>query len=214
MKKISVLFLLFVFSAGSVYAQTGDEWFKQKKTQIKYLTQQLAALQVYEGYLSKGYKIASGGLHTISNIKNGEFSLHKAFCSSLSHINPSVQHNSRIADIIALQLDIIGHCKKGYKNWSHSKQLKSHDIQYIHSVFTTLLQGCTNDVDDLITLTTNGQVQLSDDERLQRIDAICKDMRDKYAFTQSFSNETNGLIRNRQKEQNEVTALTFIYNLK
>ena len=209
-----MLFILFVFSAGSIYAQTGDEWFKQKKTQIKYLTQQLAALQVYEGYLSKGYKIASGGLHTISNIKNGEFSLHEAFFSSLSHINPSVQHYSRIAYIIALQLNIFGHCKKGYKNWCQSKQLSSHDIQYIHSVFTTLLQGCTNDVDDLITLTTNGQVQLSDDERLQRIDAICKDMRDKYAFTQSFSNETNGLIRNRQKEQNEVTALTSIYNLK
>ena len=214
MKKISVLFLLFVFSGGSIYAQTGDEWFKQKKTQIKYLTQQLAALQVYEGYLSKGYKIASGGLHTISNIKNGEFSLHETFFSSLSLVNPAIRHDSRITDIIALHLSINKLFKQCYKSASQSKQLSSYDIQYIHSVFTTLLQGCTNDVDDLITLTTNGQVQLSDDERLQRIDAICKDMRDKYAFTQSFSNETNGLIRNRQKERNEVTALTSFYNLK
>ena len=213
MKKIGVLFIVFSL-AGSIYGQTGDEWFKQKKTQIKYLTQQLAALQVYEGYLSKGYKIANGGLHAIGDIKNGEFHLHEAFFSSLSLVNPAIRHYSRIVDIIALQRDINKLYKQCYKSASESKQLSGSDLQYIHSVFTDLLQGCTNDVDDLIALTTNGQVQLSDDERLQRIKAIYKDMQDNYAFTQSFCNETKGLIRNSQKEQNEATSLISLYNLK
>ncbi|MCH5688762.1 conjugal transfer protein TraI [Niabella sp. W65] len=53
MKKI-LLFLLLVVSAGSnLQAQTFAEWFQQKKTQKKYLLQQIAALQVYIGYAKK-----------------------------------------------------------------------------------------------------------------------------------------------------------------
>ena len=52
-------------------AQGLSEWFNQKATQKKYLLQQIAALQVYIGYLQKGYSIAKTGLTTIGNIKNG-----------------------------------------------------------------------------------------------------------------------------------------------
>lgn len=149
MKKISVFLILFSLSA-TLYAQTWNEWFQQKKTQIKYLTQQMAALQVYKGYLSKGYQIAKGGLHTIGDIKNGEFNLHQAFFSSLSHLNPSVQRYSRIGDIIALQLNINKQYKRFYENWSSSKQLTGHKIEYIHSVFTSLFDNCANDISDLI----------------------------------------------------------------
>ena len=212
--KIMSVFLFCCFLAGSTYAQTWDEWFKQKKTQIKYLTQQVAALQVYEGYLSKGYEIAKGGLHTIGNIKNGEFDLYKAFFSSLSYVNPSIQHYSRIADIVALQLSINKQYKRCFENWNGSKQLSSNEIHYINTVFTGLLNNCANDIGDLISLLTVKQFQLGDDQRIQRIDAIYNDMKDKNAFAQSFSNEVNVLITNRQKEQAEVASLQSLFNLK
>src|SRR4051794_17419012 len=112
MKKIVLSFIVLYGSYVSLYAQTYDEWFRQKKTQLRYLTQQIAAYQVYEGYLHKGYNIAKHGLNAISNLKNGEFNLHQAFFSSLSKINPSIQHYSRIADIIVLQAEILKQYKK------------------------------------------------------------------------------------------------------
>ena len=214
MKKLIVLLILFSCLMGNIHAQTWDEWFKQKKTQITYLTQQMAALQVYEGYLSKGYKIAKGGLHTIGDIKNGELNLHEAFFSSLLHINPSIQHYSRIADIIDLQLSINRQYKICCKNVSQSRQLNKDDIQYIHSVFTSLLNNCANDISDLISCTTDGQLQLKDDERLQRIDAIYKSMLEKNSFAQSFNSQINALTLNRQKEQSEIASIQSLYNLK
>ena len=214
MKKISVLVILFSFIAGSLHAQTWEEWFKQKKTQIKYLTQQVAALQVYEGYVSKGYQIAKGGLHTIGDIKNGEFTLHETFFSSLTHINPSLQQYSRIADIVALQLNINKQYKRCYESANQSNQLHSNERQYINSVFISLLQNCTNDISDLITLLTDGQLRLEDDERLQRIDAIYKSMLNKYGFAQTFSRQVNMLTLNRQKEGVETSSLQSLYNLK
>ena len=51
-------------------AQTLAEWTQQNKTQIKYLVEQIAALQAYALVAEKGYSIAKTGLNAIGNIKN------------------------------------------------------------------------------------------------------------------------------------------------
>ena len=38
----------------------------------------------------------------------------------------------------------------------------------------------------LIAVTTDGNSEMTDDERIKRVDGIYDDMEDKYAFTQSF----------------------------
>src|SRR5258706_10649819 len=101
MKKM-VLVMLLIFNYA--YGQTYDEWFRQQKTQIKYLTEQIAALQVYAGYVEKGYKIAKDGLDAIHAIKQGDFSLHNKYFSSLKNVNHNVKAYAKIADIIALQI--------------------------------------------------------------------------------------------------------------
>ena len=214
MKK-TILFLIVLFgSIVSLYAQTYDEWFRQKKTQLTYLAQQIAAYQVYADYLNKGYDIAKQGLTAISDLKNGEFNLHQAFFSSFSKINPAIQHYSRIADIITLQAAVLAEYKSGYKNAQQSQMLNSNEIEYIYSVFTALLDDCANDIALLISLTTDNQLQLHDDERLQRIDAIYNDMQSKYLFAKSFNNESTTLVISRQKEQSETSKLKTLYNLK
>ena len=123
MKKISMLLILFALSVGSTYAQTWDEWFQQKKTRLTYLTQQIVALQVYEGYLQKGYTIAKNGLNTMGAIKGGEFSLHQQFFAALSAINPALQHDSQIADIITLQNNTVLQYRLCMKEARESNQL-------------------------------------------------------------------------------------------
>ena len=60
------------------YSQTsGME--TSKKTQKKYLLQQIAALKVYISYAKKGYNIVSSGINTIRDIKKGELNLHNNF---------------------------------------------------------------------------------------------------------------------------------------
>jgi len=214
MKKIFLSFIILFILLGSIYAQTYDEWFRQKKTQLKYLAQQIAAYQIYANYLNKGYDIAKQGLTAISNLKNGEFDLHQAFFSSFSKINPVIQHYSRIADIITLQAAVLAEYKRGYKNAQQSQMLNSNEVEYIYSVFTALLNNCANDIALLISITTDDQLQLHDDERLQRIDAIYNDMQSKYLFAKSFNNESGTLILSRQKEQSETSTIRTLYNLK
>lgn len=214
MKKIILLTAIGLMGISILDAQTFAEWFRQKKTQIQYLEQQIAALQVYAGYLEKGYHIAQAGLTTIGEIKNGEFSLHQTFFSSLSQINPAIGADVRVAEIIALQISIIEKYKNCYQQVQQSHLFNSGEVSTVYAVFSKLLEDCANDISALISLTKMGDLQLSDAERIKRIQSLDLDMKDKYRFTQSFSNQTIGMAFNRMQEQNEAAMMKTIYQLK
>lgn len=200
--------------AHGLFAQTWAEWFSQKKTQIKYLTDQIVAMKVYAGYLEKGYHIAKQGLTAISDIKNGEFNLHKDYFGSLNSVSPAIAKDARIAAIIAMQASIVQRYRKAFADAQSCGQFNSGEINYIYAVFTHLIEDCSNDLAELVTLTTAGKYQLTDEERIKRLDMLYGSMRNKYAFVQSFSNKTNVMALTRMKRTSDATMLQQLYNIK
>jgi hypothetical protein len=212
MKKIITIACILVASNG--HAQTYDEWFRQKKTQIQYLLDQIAANEIYIGYAEKGYKIAQDGLTAIGDIKTGEFNLHLDFFNSLKSINPAIKNYVRIADIMQRQLQIISIYKNSYKSIRASGQFTPKEINYFYSVFTKLLGETTAGMDELLQLITANQYAMKDDERMKRIDDLYTDMESKYGFAKSFSNEAQLLSLQRINEKSEAEISQSLYNIK
>lgn len=210
MKKM-VLMMLMIFNYA--YGQTYDEWFRQKKTQIKYLTEQIAALQVYAGYVEKGYKIAKDGLDAIQAIKNGDFSLHNNYFSSLKNVSTNVKAYAKIADIIALQISIVQNCKRQKKFMKQSQQFSNNELVYAGKIFDNVLDGCTGIIDELTILITNGLLQMKDDERIKRIDKLYDSMKERSAFVQHFGNDNNILAVQRMKDQNDVQVSKELFGI-
>src|SRR5690349_20806460 len=98
MKWLWLRILLLVLSP-SVKSQTFSEWFRQNKTQKKYLLEQIAALEVYAGYLEKGYTIAKDGLNTIDKIRHGEFELHDKHFQSFKKVDPAIGSWRRLVEM-------------------------------------------------------------------------------------------------------------------
>lgn len=213
MKRLFILVLFVILSSGTK-AQTFAEWFHQSATQKKYLLKQIAGLQVYIGYIQKGYSIAKQGLNTISDIKHGEFNLYKNYFSSLKEVNPKIKNYSKVADIILLQMNSVKVYKEAAKQIKQSKSFSATEITYINSVFERLLDDCTKTIDELITVTTSGQLEMKDDERLKRIDRLYNDMQTNYVFVQSFSDEAKLLVVSRIREQNDIQSSRIINGLK
>jgi hypothetical protein len=211
MKKM-VLMMLLIFNYA--YGQTYDEWFRQKKTQIKYLIEQIAALQVYAGYVEKGYTIAKDGLDAIQAIKNGDLSLHNNYFSSLKNVGPSVKAYAKIADIIALQISIVQNCKRQRKFMKQSGQFSNNEMVYAGKVFDNVLDNCTGIIDELTDLITDGLLQMKDDERIKRIDHLYNNMQDRFSFVQHFGNDNNILAVQRMKDQNDVKVSKKLYGIK
>lgn len=211
--KYLIMFCILLLSQFSVRGQNWDEWFKQKKTQRKYLLRQIAGLKVYLGYLKEGYDIAQKGLTTIENIKEGNFNLHRDFFGSLKQVNPAIRNSAKVADIIALQIKIVREFKRLYATCQDDGNFTLQEIGYIGTVYSNMLKECDKSISELLMVITANETEMKDDERLGRIDDIYEDMKDKYAFTRSFGNTTLMLAMQRGKERSEIEFSRNVYGL-
>jgi hypothetical protein len=192
MKKILIVLLL---TAVQGHAQ---------KPKHKRLIEQIAALQVYIGYAQQGYSIANKGLTTVRNIKNGDFNLHRDFISSFKKVNPKIKGYAKVADIIALQLRIILSIKECLKGVKEARQFSIAEIDHCSTVFQNVLNASLENIDQLFEIISDGELQMKDDERLKRIDALYTDMQDKYAFSSSFSEEMAVLTVQRMHQRADI----------
>ena len=213
MKK-TLLSVLVVLSFKVSTAQTFEEWFKQKKTQKKYLIEQIVAFKIYLGYVQKGYSIARKGLTTIGNIKKGDFSLHNDFLSSFKSVNPTIRNYSKVPDIIAFQVKIIQSYKSTYKYVQSISLYSPAEIDFIYRVFTNLINNSSDDLNELITVVTANELEMKDDERLKRIDAIYASIQDKYAFAKNFGDEAKVLAVQKAKDKNNLETSRKLYGIK
>jgi hypothetical protein len=214
MKKMLLFLLILVSMTGSLKAQTLAEWFQQKKTQKKYLLQQIAALQIYIGYAQKGYQIAKEGLTTIGGFTRGEFNLHADYFNSLKIVNPEIKHYAKVAEIIGLEIKIVQNYNSTFRKLKSTDAFSNDELSYIRSVFTNLLDDCEKTLDELIAVTTDGKLEMTDDERMARIDKLYLDMQDKFTFCNSFSNDAKLLAASRIKEQTEVKTSRALQGIK
>ncbi len=185
-------------------AQTWNEWFKQKKTQKKYLAKQIVLLRLYLGYLKKGYEIADKGLTTIHNIKNGDFNLHRDFFGSLKNVNPHIKNSAKVADIIAFQVYIIQNIKRVNNFCKNNEYFTPEEIRYVAAVYSNMLFLCDASISELLTIIRSNETEMKDDERLVRIDRLYDDMLDKHAFVQSFDSDVRLIARERERETRSV----------
>jgi len=212
MKKI--LFIASILFSMSSYSQTLDEWTKQKKTQIKYLLQQIAANKVYLDYIEKGYGIAKEGLNTIQNFKKGDFSLHQEFFGSLSKVNPKIKSYTRVADIISWQMKIVKDMATVTRHLKESEQFTPEELNYTKVVFENLLEESLKNIDELYTIIASGELSMKDDERIKRIDQLYIEVQDKFSFCKSFSEECSVLTMQRLNDKVETELSRKLNGIK
>jgi len=202
-------FSLFAFSFQPVSAQTFAEWFSQKKTQLKYLTQQIAALEQYESGVRQGYRIAQGGWGGIGNWVKGEFDLHSAYYSSLKNVNPAIRANPKADSTVSYAMLI----PQQFDHLNGLAGLDQVSRDYIASVRTSVMKETDKDLSELQLVMTDGKVEMTDDERITRLDQIDARVKDKLAFVRSFCNSVRLLIVQRNNSNNDINTLKKSYGI-
>lgn len=210
MKKqvIGICLLMACLSANS------QGFFSQKKTKLKYIAQQIAAFQVYAGYVQKGYTIANEGLGLINDIKHGDFDLHNNYFNSLKAVNPAIAGYSKTDDTKTAEENIRKVCIGITQFISNNQNIQEDEIEYINRVVSVLLNSSEDAMKELGTITSNGTVEMTDNERISRIGIIHTGMLDKYAFIKYFDRAVKLLSLSREKEMNDKNATESVYNLK
>lgn len=196
---------------GVTQAQTWEEFSKQKETQKKYLLQQLAALKMYAGYLKKGYTIVTDGLNSIKGFTKAELSLHDKFFKSKRIVNPAVINPQMLDDIYLYQSSILKRFNAILSTYSFHKR----DIEYLKEVYLNVSDECNNDLAELVLIMSPGDLEMTDDERINRFEKIHQRMQSKYLFSESLTKDLKLLVIKRQqniREQKAFKAINGIIN--
>jgi hypothetical protein len=203
--------MLLLLCVSQAHAQNWSEWFRQKKTQIKYLTQQIAALQIYIELGQQGYGIARDGLRLIDDIKHGDFDLHNGYFTSLTAVKPNIGHSSKVVALYGLQEKIAQQIAFGKKLVSNNHYLSGEEKVYCLNVFGLLSRKTDENKLALHLLISRGHYQLTDDERLKRIVEVYDEAQRQYAFSKQFMGNVSLLLYSKQKEMMEAKRLQRVY---
>lgn len=185
------------FSFGDLFGQAG-------KLQKNYLAQ-IAAYRLFESELKQGYNVIRHGLGGIRDINTAELNAHSSYYQSLVQVNSALKDDPRLAEIPQWQREINGSFNQPVKGLTGDEQA------YRANVKTAVLKGCNDDLTDLQHLMQEGDLQMTDDERLQRLAKIHASMLDKYEFTQRFIATARLLVAQRQHEINDTQTLIKLY---
>jgi hypothetical protein len=175
---------------------------------------QIAALQAYLQVAEKGYHIVEQGLQTIGEIKNGELNLHSAFYSSLEAVSPTVAHMAEVAEIIDLEASMISQFSRKLSGYRGSAWLQPAEVSYINQLYTGIVNNGVELIAALTSLTTDGELGMTDGERMSRIQQLDMDTKRQYRLVQTFTNQTDLLTVQRQQEGNDISTLKGIYGIQ
>ncbi|MFY0255300.1 hypothetical protein ACDQ55_15240 [Chitinophaga sp. 30R24] len=193
-----ILILLICTLPHSVQAQNN---------QIKLYLQQIAANKVYIEYLQKGYSISKQGLTFIGNVKNTHFTLDKNFFLSLENINPKIKDYSRVAETITYSLEIANDFTASSRLINNSDLFATSEKTYVDRLKNDQLDASRQSIDDLINIINPGKLEMSDDERIKRIDILHGEMRERYLFSKEFYSTLKIQALQRQQEKRDVNNL-------
>lgn len=203
------MILLFTSIMIQAHAQTFAEWFKQSSTQKKYLLQQIEALQVYSGYLKKGYSIAKGGLGSITGSLWSENGLHSTYYNELKKVNPMVAKDSRVTETVRWQADIMHLLNQ----WTLIDGLSPDEKLYLQQVRSSVYKDCEEVLTNLQNVVSDGKMEMSDADRLKLIGKLHTEMLANYRFAVGFTIQAKSYAAQRRQEQTGTQVLVKTYGI-
>ena len=207
MKRCVWILLLMSFSVSKSFSQT------QAIQQLLLDVEKLTELKNILTELKEGYQIVSDGYTTIKNISEGNFNVHDIFLKSLLEVSPAVKNYVRIKDIIGAELHIVSEYKNALKQFKGSGEFSIDEINYLEKVYANLFNHSLENLQTMIMVLTTGNLRMSDDERINSIDAVWEEVSQQLTFLRHFNNQARILCLQREKEKNDLSTLKQLYDV-
>ena len=186
--------------------------FEQGAYELKEYGQQIAALGLFITQEEKGYGIKESGLASIGSITRNEYGLHQTYFGSLASVNPVVGEMAAVTEILALETGVVKGFGAAMGRWKGSGGLTAAELAMLGQIYANLCTVGVDGVEALEDVITKGELTMSDDQRMERIMQIDREMRERNVFAQQVAAEGDLLVMERRAEG--VGAMQSLYRLK
>jgi len=214
MKRITLILLMLVSMTAEAQVPTWNEWFRQKKTQRRYLIRQIIALKVYLEFLKKGYEIVDNGLRQIGDIKDKSFKMDTDYITSLRDVSAVVKNSPDFLEITICHQKIAREWRIFQSYIEDGDNLSPKEKDNITQVHQNVLSKCGDAMDELTIVITPTHTEMTDDQRLLRLEKIHSDMQEHYMFTKRFIETIKLMVLQRAKSKSDYNVLKKYYDLQ
>lgn len=132
--------------------------------------------------MKTGYTQLRESYEAVRGICEGSYQLHEAFLDALWVASPAVRRDWKVAGILAMQKDLASEYQAAFRRLGAGGGLHPEELVYLRGVARRVIAASTESLDDLATLLTDGQMQMTDAERLEGIDRIYEKTEARLAF--------------------------------
>lgn len=185
----------------------------QKSKELKIQAEMLAKLKLQSIIVKEKNKIDQEGLDNIGNNKNGTYSLYNDYFKSLRTINSSVKESDKAQYI----RDVISEIKRFFpltiSRADNSGLYERSEIAYLRQVYDKVVKDCNEIIRNLNAVTNNGEYEMSDDQRMERIDDLHAQMVRTYMFSRKFCTDIENVKRAREQSKQDAQRIQQLYGL-
>jgi hypothetical protein len=207
MKRTLSFLLSLLLCSHACLCQTFDEWYKQNKTQKKYLLLQIAKLQTYMAYAKQGYQIVQGGLRLVGDIKEGDFRLHNDYFTHLQTVSPSIKKYSKVTAILSIQLQMLQTYRSGISKLNAESLLTGSNKGECRQIMEAVIDDALLDIGSLQAILTDGSFSMTDEERVEQIDQIYLSINQKKDLQRQFLLAVQATIHQRKQSSSDMNYL-------
>ncbi|WP_242917468.1 TerB family tellurite resistance protein [Pontibacter liquoris] len=207
MKRRLTLLLFVLMLATRVWAQ------EQEIQQLLLNVEKLARLKEILGEMENGYQVLSAGYTRVRDISQGSFHQHQTYLAGLLQVSPTVKNYHKVARIIRYQVLLVREYRQAYTRFKADGNFSPQELDYMRGVYERLFRQSLDNLDALTTVVTATALRMTDDERLQAIDALFREMEEALLFLRHFNKSTTLLAVQRHRAKSDVAALRRSYGI-
>lgn len=187
---------------------------EQLTAQLALDTEKLGHMKSTLQEMYKAYTLLDKGYSDVRDIVQGNFNLHKAFLDGLMAVSPVVRQYSRIVDIINAETALVKEGRDGYNRCAAAGHFTAGELDYLSSLFGQLLDRGLNGLTELEMVLTDGQVRMSDGERLTTIDRVYEGMNEDLGLLRTTNNDLSIQIVQRQRAAGDIEVLRQLHGIQ
>jgi hypothetical protein len=149
--------------------QTFSEWFWQKKTRIKYLKKQVAALEALKTIMEEGYAQAKEGVDSAGAVEETAYQIDEEWLTSLGEVKPVFRENESVKETYAVAKTLISESKEILSSISKSPWLRESELKQLRFDLNLVISDVEQTLKRLLLYITDGKIKMEDGERWKKI---------------------------------------------
>jgi hypothetical protein len=220
MKKITVLFIVLIIFSGvadaqipivSVITTLAKKVIDALDLEVERLQNETVSLQnIQKSVENEMSKLQLGGIKDwAQKIKD----LYAAYYQELSQVKQIVADYDKVAQVIAMQSQIISTYRSAYNLFKQDKNFSAAEISYMYNVYSGILDESLKNLNQVLTAIDAFAMQMTDESRIKIIDHACQGMQKNYNDLRQFNNDNMQLSLQRAVENNDLQTTKNLYGL-